>query len=257
MKVLRLESPEAVARAAADVLATEASRSRAAGRELVLGLPTGRTMVPFYDELARRHRRRRQPQAREELDLSRARGLNLDELLLPVDHPASFHAFMARHAWERIGLDRVRCDIPDPAADPAAECARYDRAIAAAGGLDLAILGIGADGHVAYNLPGDTRQRTHLIVVPPEVADTLDVPAACRPLRAITMGFAPLRRARRLILLATTPEKARAVRALVEGPEDPAWPASLLRRHPRFDVLLIPAAAGELRPRERSRLRVR
>jgi len=246
VKVARLESPEAVARAAADQLAGATARDPV----LVLGLPTGRTMVPFYDELARRHRR-------GELDLSGARGLNLDELLLPVDHPASFHAFMARHAWERIGLDRARCDIPDPAADPATECARYDRAIAAAGGLDLAFLGLGADGHVAYNLPGETRRRTHLIVVPSEVADTLDVPDACRPLRAITMGFAPLRRARRLVLLATTPDKARAVRALVEGPEDPAWPASLLRSHPRFEVLLTPAAAGELRPRERSRLRVR
>lgn len=252
MRVVRLEGPEAVARAAADILSEESSRAGATGRELVMGLPTGRTMVPFYDELARRHRRRRQPRAQEALDLSRGRGFNLDELLLPTDHPASFHAFMARHAWERIGLDRARCDIPDPTVDPAAECARYDRAIAAAGGLDLAILGIGADGHVAYNLPGDTRQRTHVIVVPPEVADTLDVPAAHRPLRAITMGFGPLRRARRLVLLATTPEKARAVRALVEGPEDPAWPASLLRRHPRFDVLLAPAAARGLRHRERA-----
>jgi glucosamine-6-phosphate deaminase len=238
VKVLRLEGPEAVARAAADRLVRAAAREP----ELVLGLPTGRTMVPFYAGLARRHRR-------GELDLSRARGLNLDELLLPPDHPESFHAFMARHAWERIGLDRGRCDIPDPAADPAAECARYDRAIAAAGGLDLAFLGIGADGHVAYNLPGERRRRTHVVVVPAAVAGGVDVPEPWRPLRAITMGLGPLRAARRLVLLATTPEKARAVRALVDGPEDPAWPASLLRGHPRFDVLLTPEAARELRSR--------
>jgi glucosamine-6-phosphate deaminase len=242
VKVLRLEGPEAAARAAAEVLSKESSWVRAAGREVVIGLPTGRTMVPFYAELARRHRR-------GELDLARARGLNLDELLLPASHPESFHAFMARHAWERIGLDRGRCDIPDPAADPAAECARYDRAIAAAGGLDLAFLGIGADGHVAYNLPGELRRRTHVIVVPAAVAGGIDVPEPWRPLRAITMGLGPLREARRLVLLATTPEKARAVRALVEGPEDPAWPASLLRGHPRIDVLLTPEAARELRSR--------
>jgi glucosamine-6-phosphate deaminase len=236
VKVLRLESPEAAARAAADRLVRAAARQPG----LVLALPTGRTMVPFYAELARRHRR-------GELDLARARGLNLDELLLPPDHPASFHAFMARHAWERIGLERGRCDIPDPVADPVAECARYDRAIAAAGGLDLAFLGIGADGHVAYNLPGERRRQTHVVVVPAAVAAGIDVPRPWRPLRAITMGLGPLREARRLVLLATTPEKARAVRALVDGPEDPAWPASLLRGHSRFDVLLTPEAARELR----------
>lgn len=250
MKVSRLESPEQVASAAAHLLGRALARTEARSCELVLGLPTGRTMVPFYDELARCHRRRR-------IDLSRVRGFNLDELLLPPDHPASFHVFMARHAWGRIGLDRARCDIPDPTADPAAECARYDRAIAAAGGLDLAIVGVGADGHVAYNLPGECRRRTHVVEVPAAVARTLDLPARHRPLRAITIGFDPLREAGRLVLLATTAEKARAVRALVEGPEDPAWPVSLLRRHPSFDVLLAPAAAGELRPRERSRLQVR
>jgi len=218
--------------AAADLLA----RAAAENPELVLGLPTGRTMLAFYRRLAARHRH-------GDLDLTRARGFNLDELLLPRDHPASFHGFMQRHAWEHTGLRRERCDVPDPAAaDLDSECTRYDRAIAAAGGLDLAILGVGADGHVAYNLPGVPVGGTHVIRVPPEVSDTLDVPAEHRPLQAITMGMGPLREARRLLLLATTSAKAPAVRALLEGPEDPAWPCSLLRGHPSFDILLTPAA---------------
>lgn len=238
MRVLTFESTEAVARAGADVLAGEVARTP----DLAIGLPTGRTMVAFYDELARRH-------GCGELDLSRARGFNLDELLLPADHAASFRAFMERHAWGRTGLVRERCEIPDPAADPVAECARYDRVVASAGGLDLVFLGVGADGHVAYNLPGSSLEEAHVARVPAAVADALDVPAPLRPLRAITLGFGPLRAARRLVLLATTPEKAPAIRALVEGPEDPEWPCTRLRQHRRFDVLLTRAAARAVHSR--------
>lgn len=240
MRVRTLATTTGVARIAARILA----RATRGDPNLALGLATGRTMVPFYDALARRHRR-------GALDLSRARGFNVDELLLPPRHPASFRSFMERHAWGRTGLRRESCDVPDPTAPPAAECRRYDRAIAVAGGLDLAFLGIGADGHVAYNLPGDAREEAHVVVVPGAVADTLSVPPPSRPLRAITLGLGPLLRARHLVLLATTAEKARAVHALVHGPELPAWPCSLLRRHPWFDVLLTPAAAqGVRRPEQ-------
>ena len=239
LRIEVLETPAAVARAAAERVARAAERRP----ELVLGLPTGRTMVPVYAELARRH-------AEGRLDLARARAFNVDELLLPPGHPASFHAFMARHGWERIGLPRERSDIPrgdlEGEAALAAECRRYDRAIAEAGGLDLVLLGLGADGHVAYNLPGPPRAETHVVRVPPEVADTLDGPLARRPLEAITVGFEALLGARRVVLLATTPEKARAVAALAEGRRDEAWPCTLLAPHPRLEVILTPEAAARL-----------
>ncbi len=234
MRVLTFDDAGEVAVAAADLVAA-AARERP---DLVLALPTGRTVVPLYDELARRH-------ARGEIDLTRARGFNLDELLLPAGHPASFHRFMETHAWERTGLDPRRGDIPDPAVEPAAECRRYDAALAGHAPLDLAILGVGADGHVAYNLPGEPREATHVVEVPAAVAEELGIPEAERPLRALTMGLGPMRGARRLLLLATTADKRRAVRALVDGPADPRWPCSLLRDHPEFDVLLTRDAAGE------------
>lgn len=237
MRVSKLASAEGVARAAADLMA----EAVAARPDLVLGLPTGRTAIPFYAELARRR-------ASGGLDLSRARGFNLDELILPPGHPASFRAFMARHAWGPTGLDPARGDIPDPAADPATECRRYDRALAAAGGLDLAVLGIGADGHVAYNLPGQLQEGTHVVVLPGALAEALEAPPAFRPLRAITMGLGALRSARRLVMMATTTEKAAAVAALLAGPEDPRWPCTLLRAHPCLDLILSPAAAGEVSP---------
>jgi glucosamine-6-phosphate deaminase len=241
VRVRVLATSAGVSRCAAEILG-QAVRAEPG---LTLGLATGRTMVPFYAALARRH-------ARGDLDLSRVRGFNLDELLLPPDHPASFHTFMAEHVWGRTGLRRERCDIPDPTAQPAAECRRYDRAVAAAGGLDLVFLGVGADGHVAYNLPGDAREEAHVVQVPASVADTLRVPAAFRPLSAITLGLGPLRRAGHLVVLATTAEKARAVRALVHGPDLAAWPCSLLHRHPRLDVLLTPAAAQSVRRPEQT-----
>ncbi|MCB1008013.1 MAG: glucosamine-6-phosphate deaminase [Acidobacteria bacterium] len=233
MRIATLPDAAEVASAAADRLGTLLDEIA----QPVLGLPTGRTMLPFYAELARRH-------ARGAIDLSGARGFNLDELVLPRDHPATFRAFMERHAWERTGLARERCDIPDGAAEPEGECRRYDLALAAAGGLDLAILGVGADGHVAYNLPGAPIDPTHVVELPDALAEQLEAPPAWRPLRALTLGLGALRAARRILLLATTADKARAVRALVEGPADPAWPCSLLRDHSALEVLLTPAAAG-------------
>ncbi len=232
MRVVTLPDAAAVAAACADMVAQEAKRRRA----LVLALPTGRTPLPVYDELARRH-------ARAEIDLRACRAFNLDELLLPPGHPASFRCYMERHAGSRIGLDPQRCDIPRStvagAAEARAECERYDRAIARSGGFDLALLGLGSDGHVAYNLPGEPHEETHVVELPVELADALAVPADSRPLRAITVGLGALRAARRLVLLATTASKAAAVRALLDGPDDdPRWPCSFLRRHPSFDVLL-------------------
>ena len=235
VRVLTLANEREVTEAAARRVAAEAS----AKPELVLGVATGRTMVPFYDALARLHRA-------GGLDLARARSFNLDELLLPAGHPKSFRAYMEMHAWSRIGLDRERCSIPDQSADPPIECARYEGELAAAGGFDLAVIGVGADGHVAYNLPGPPHVGMHVVELPEAVADSLHVPAAHRPLRALTLGFGALASARRLLLLATTAEKARAVRALVDGPKDPRWPCTLLREHPDFDVLVTPEACGDV-----------
>jgi glucosamine-6-phosphate deaminase len=152
---------------------------------------------------------------------------------------------MEAHAWSRIGLDRARCSIPDPGADPAIECARYEAELVAAGGLDVAVLGVGADGHVAYNLPGPPHAEAHVVELPDSAAESLGIAPADRPLRAVTLGLGALLRARRLLLLATTEEKAPAVHALAEGTEDPRWPCTLLRQHPQLDLVLTPEAAGK------------
>jgi glucosamine-6-phosphate deaminase len=231
---------DAAARTVAGLIAHAASDEP----ELVLGLPTGRTPIPVYQELSRLY-------AQGDLDLTRARAFNLDELVLPGEHPASFRSFMSRYAWTHIGLDPERCDIPNAEVEPGLECARYDAAIAAAGGLDLVFLGVGSDGHVAYNLPGPPQEATHSVVLSSDLAEALEVPGSWRPLRALTMGLEALLSARRLVMLAVGEAKARAVRALLKGPETPEWPCSLLRGHDRLDVVLDLAAAGGVWPTAR------
>jgi len=231
-----LDHAEAVAGAAADSVAAAVSARPAA----VLALPTGRTPIPLYDAMAARHEK-------GAIDLSGARGFNLDELALPPADPRTFRAYMERHAWGRTGLKRERCAIPDGgAADLEAECRRYEAAIEAAGGLDLAILGVGADGHVAYNMPGPVTLSTHVTRLPDGLAASLGVPPEAWPLRALTMGLGTIRGARALLVLATGAAKATALRALVQGAEDPDWPCSFLGKHADLEVLLDPAAASAL-----------
>jgi glucosamine-6-phosphate deaminase len=231
-----LANAVAVAAAAADDVAAAVALLP----ELTMALPTGRTPVGLYDELARRH-------AEGWQGLARARGFNLDELVLPAGDPRTFRAFMERHAWGRTGLRRERCDVPDGAApDLEAECRRYEAALTRAGGLDLAVLGVGADGHVAYNMPGLITLPTHVTRLPDGLAASLGVPPEDWPLRAITMGLGTIRQARRIVVMAMGETKATAVRALVHGPEDPEWPCSFLGAHPDIEVLLDPAAAARL-----------
>jgi glucosamine-6-phosphate deaminase len=235
MKVRVCDAIAEVATTGADRLVSAA----AANPELVLGLATGRTMVPFYAELARRHGAGR-------LDLSRARAFHLDELALPAADPRSFHSYSERHAGARIGLDPRRVELPRAEGDLPAlerECLRYEAALREAGGLDLAILGLGADGHVAYNLPGPPWDETHVVELPRRLADELGVPPLERPLRAITLGFGALRAARSVLVLATGQSKLAAVRALRDGPADPSWPCSLLREHPALELIVDRAAA--------------
>lgn len=232
MELRVLPGPSDVTRAGADLVADAVKRRP----DLVIAWPTGRTPVPLYEELDARI-------ARGGIDFSRVRGFNLDELVAPNDDPRNFRTFMGRYAFWRDGRAAERFDIPDGAADPARECARYEAAIAAAGGVDLCLLGIGTDGHVAYNMPGPARMPVHVTALPDSVAEELGEPVAKRPIRAVTMGLGTLRAARRVVLFATGASKVEALRVLAAGPEDPAWPCSYLTRHPALTVLCDRAAA--------------
>lgn len=241
MELLVESSVEAGCRLAARVVA----RQVRAKPEAVLGLATGRTQVLFYRELVRMARE-------EELDLRRVTSFNLDEYVgLGPEDEGSFHAFMEEHFFGPLGLDRSRVHLPDGCApDLQAECLAYERRIAAAGGIDLQVLGLGRNGHIGFNEPtGSLGSRTWVKVLSEETlhANAADFGGAAHvPRHALSMGVGTILEARHVLLLAFGAEKAHAVAAMVEGPVTSLCPASALQLHPRVTVVLDEVAAAEL-----------
>jgi glucosamine-6-phosphate deaminase len=244
MRVIVLPDYESVSRAAARLVAEAVARQPA----LVLGLAAGETQLGLYRELVRRQRE-------GSLDLSRVTTFNLDEYLgLPEDHEASFRRFTRRHLLEPVGHPPGQAHAPaSRPSDRDAECRRYERAIAEAGGIDLLLLGIGANGHIAFNEPGaPLDSRTRAVSLSRETVAEMRRrgvfgPGERTPSEAITIGIATILEARRLLLMACGAAKAAAVAAALEGEVTPALPASALQLHADATVLLDAAAASRLR----------
>jgi glucosamine-6-phosphate deaminase len=209
----------------------------------VLALATGRTPVRLYRTLVRLHRA-------GELNLSQAAFFNLDEFAgVPPDRRGSFATFLRRHLTTPAGADPAQVHFLDGAAKSwRDEARRYEEALARAGGLDLAILGIGRNGHIAFNEPAARLgARTHLVRLTPATrrvysgfAHALD----SVPTHAITMGMATIMEARELLVLASGRAKAAIVARALQGPITTHVPASLLQLHPNVTVVLDRLAAS-------------
>ncbi len=234
-------------RAVAGEIAALVRARAAAGQRCVLGLATGSTPTGVYDELVRLHRA-------DGLSFANVVTFNLDEYypMAPGDLQ-SYHRFMREHLFDRVDVPPGAVHIPDgtvPAADVDAYCQGYERAVAAAGGIDLQLLGIGRTGHVGFNEPGSGRNsRTRLITL--DRVTRLDAASDFFgdqhvPRRAITMGVGTILDARRVVMLAFGEGKAAVVARAVEGPVTPAVAASFLQHHPAAAVHLDAAAAADL-----------
>ncbi|MCL4811023.1 MAG: glucosamine-6-phosphate deaminase [Vicinamibacteraceae bacterium] len=230
-------------REAAAVLADRIAAEVAANPALVLGLATGRTPVPLYQRLVDLYRRRG-------IDFSRVTTFNLDEFWgLGPDHPGSYRAYMQRHLFAHVNIDPARVHFLNGLApDAERECARYERAIAEAGGIDLQVLGIGGNGHIGFNEPaGALNARTHLAVLKPQTrranASFFGNDASRVPADALSMGMATILQSRTVVLVAMGRGKRRAVERMVHGPLTTRVPASFLQLHPQVEVLLDEAAA--------------
>ena len=238
MKVEVYGTSGALARAAAERLA--AALRRRGGP--VLLLPAGKTAVPVYRALARLHPAGRAP-------FRRATTFNLDELAVPPEDERSFRSFMERHLFSKVDLPpgRIRF-LRGDAADPERECARYERALAREGPADLAFVGIGVNGHVAYLEPG--RSLAPLTSPVRLSASTRRALAADGvqpvPREALTVGIETILSSRAILLVAGGEEKACAVAAALEGPVTARVPASFLSLHPLLTVLLDRGAASRL-----------
>ncbi len=220
----------------------------AASREgPVLGLATGGTPQPVYDRLA-------EDCSAGRLSLAGASAFLLDEYVgLPPGHPASYRQVIEREVVERTDLRSEAVHAPDVTGEerelPAA-CARYDDAIAAAGGVDLQLLGVGSDGHIGFNEPGSslgsrTRLKTLTARTRADNARFFDGDPEAVPHHVVTQGIGTILGARHLVLLAWGDGKAEIVGRLVEGPVSASVPASALQLHHHVTVVVDePAASG-------------
>jgi len=240
MEVVPLTSAAEVGAVAATAIEALVRRRPAA----VLGLATGSSPLPTYQELVGRHDAGTGP------SYDGVRCFTLDEYVgLPLGHPETYRETIYRELTDGLDIPRERVSTPDPS-DVASAGARYEDAIVAAGGIDLQVLGIGSDGHLAFNEPGSslaslTRIKT-LTARTREDNARFFGSADDVPRHVLTQGLGTILRARHLLLVATGAGKADAVAAAVEGPVSASCPASVLQLHPHATVLLDPEAAGGL-----------
>ena len=237
-EVVIVESPEVGGALVARHIAAQV-RDRT---ELTLGLATGSTPLPVYSALAREHA--------AGLDLSGITAFALDEYVgLPRQHPASYHSVIRREVTEPLGLEPSRVHVPD--GDEAAIATageRYEAALAAHGGVDLQLLGIGTDGHVGFNEPGSslassTRIKTLTAQTRADNARFFDTPEQV-PTHCITQGIGTILRAGHLVLMAFGAGKADAIAGAVEGPVSASLPGSCIQLHAHVTVVVDEAAAA-------------
>lgn len=241
MDVVIVPDAAAVAEHAAETIA-DAVRSRPGA---VLGVATGSSPLGTYAALAARVRDGR-------LDLAGVSAFALDEYVgLDPSHPESYRSVIRRTVTDPLGLDPERVHVPDgAAADLEAACVDYERRIAEAGGVDLQLLGIGANGHIGFNEPTSSfASRTRIKTLAPRTrADNARFFASADevPIHCVTQGLGTILDARELLLVAQGEEKADAVAAMVEGPLAAMCPASALQLHRRATVVVDRAAASRL-----------
>jgi len=240
MKIIALPNQEAIGQAVGDtVCALVAQKPNA-----VLGLATGASPVPTYQRMIARHRA-------GGASFKSVTTFNLDEYCdLPVEHKNSYNTFMREQLFSEIDIQLGNTHFLDGnCADEQAESARFSRAIEAAGGIDLQVLGIGRNGHIGFNEPAQAFTGEAFRVA--LTASTIEANSPyftdrSMPEYAMTMGIEQILRARRIVLIATGDSKAEAVRAMLEGEVTPLCPASALQNHPDVTVYLDPAAAALL-----------
>ena len=244
MRVIIEPDYDAVSRRAAEFVVELIQRKP----DAILGLATGSTPVGLYTELIRRHRE-------EGLDFSKVQTFNLDEYYgLKPNHPQSYSRFMRENLFDHVNVPDSQISIPSGTArDVEAWCANYEQRIKSCGGIDLQVLGIGADGHIAFNEPGSSLgSRTRIKTL---TAETIKDNARFFgngdevPKFAITMGVGTILEAKMCLILASGKKKARIWAEFIEGPVTAQVTASALQLHPYVVAICDEEAASYLKRR--------
>lgn len=229
MRIIRTKNYDEMSRKAAAIIAAQVIHKP----ECVLGLATGGTPVGVYQNLVAWYNS-------GDLDFSGVSTVNLDEYRgLPREHRESYWSFMHRNLFDHVNIPAERINLPDGTnMDAQAECARYDAVIAALGGVDLQLLGIGHDGHIGFNEPSDAFDMgTHCVDLTEETIEANKRFFASRdevPRQAYTMGTHTIMSARKVLMVVSGKDKAEIVRKAFFGPVTPHVPASILQMHPNF-----------------------
>jgi len=241
IKIMRKEDYAGLSRQAALFFLAQVLRKP----DSVLGFSSGGTPVGTYEELVRLYKA-------GEVDFSRVTTFNLDEYFPIARHNLqSFSHFMQFNFFDSVNIPEININIPNgESPDCDTECADYEKKIAAAGGIDLQILGIGNNGHIAFNEPSDFfPAATHAVNLAESTinANSRFFPSADQvPKRAITMGIGTIMKAKKILLIASGEGKAEILRAAVHGKITPQVPASVLQLHPDVTVIADKGAGKHL-----------
>ncbi|MCK5883525.1 MAG: glucosamine-6-phosphate deaminase [Bacteriovoracaceae bacterium] len=211
----------------------------------VFGLPTGSSPLGFYRQLIRMHQE-------EGLSFKGMTSYNLDEYVgIGTHHPASYCTFMENNFFKYIDADSKNLHLPNGMAnDIVKECSDYEEMISNGGGIDLQLLGIGGNGHIAFNEPGSSlTSRTRVKTLTDKTRQ--DNSSAFEsldhvPMHVITMGVGTIMETRHIVVLAFGADKSEAVANMVEGPITSSCPASILQMHPRATIIIDEAASIDL-----------
>lgn len=241
IKVTVCQDKQEVARVAAEIFAKMIREKP----DLMLGLATGGTPVDMYQMLIRMHKE-------QGLNFSRVRSFNLDEYVgLSGDHTQSYRYFMNANLFNQINIDKLNTHVPDGKAENfQMSCQQYEKDIQAAAGIDLQLLGIGSNGHIAFNEPGSPgNSRTRVVTLTERTIkdnarffqDESEIPR-----QAVTMGIGTILEANKIVLLATGANKAEAVVKALKGKVTADLPASFLQNHPDCIFILDRDSAAGL-----------
>lgn len=241
MKIYVTEDYQTMSRKAANILSAQVILNPTS----VLGLATGSTPVGMYKQLITWYQK-------GDLDFSQVRTVNLDEYVgLAPDHDQSYRYFMQTNFFDHINISPDNTNLPNgQAADLAAECQRYNQVIKSQGGIDVQLLGMGHNGHIGFNEPGDCFvKETHVVDLTESTIDANARFFASRddvPKQAISMGMGAIMGAKKVLLCASGEEKAEAIYNSVCGPITPKCPGSILQLHKNVVLVADEAALCKL-----------
>ena len=243
MQTIICKNYEEMSQAGARIIASQLTLKP----DSVLGLATGSTPIGMYSILG-------ELCAKGEIDFSRVSSYNLDEYYpISPDNPQSYKYFMEENLFSKVNIDRARTHIPSGnSADPEKECKAYEAQIKKAGGIDIQVLGIGSDGHIAFNEPGSSlasRTRIKTLTTDTIIANSrfFDNDINKVPKTAVTVGVGTVMDAKEVLILVNGHNKAQALYHAVEGNITQMWTISVLQMHPRGIIVCDDAATAELK----------